>query len=739
MTDPSLDIAKQSLSEYHIDNLKNASGGKLRAIQLQPSRSWILVGGIVTAVWLLDSVAATMLWSSGIIDAFLLQVPATAVYTRLVTLLLATAAALFLVRSLAASQLDRALQRSSKWFSTTLKSIGAALIAVDKRGRVIFMNSVAQTLTGWRLEHAIDQPLANVCRLMKHGKDWDHAAILQQLISEGTPVTFDSDTRLQNADGSEPNVTGNANPIIDSEGEIIGSVFALHDITAAKQDEQTRIRLATVVDQADDAILIANTEGIVEYVNPSFEKVSGFTDDELVGTHVNRFRSEIHDEQFFAAVGQTLKLDRVWRGHLTLQRNDDTRRQLQSSITPIADVDGNTIDYVSINHDITHEVELQQQLVQAQKMEAVGRLAGGIAHDFNNILTVIKGYVSLIAGTIDKEDKVSRFVNELAKAGDSAAMLTQQLLSFSRKDALQATVTNPNTTINDMSKMLRRLIAANVELNLALDDDLGCVKVDCGQLGQAIMNLVVNASDAMPDGGKVDIRTHAISLGSKEVANLEAGSYARIDVCDNGFGMNEATLQRIFEPFFTTKQVGKGTGLGLAMVYSFVNQMGGDVEAHSAPKKGTRFSLYLPIVDEIETAAKQRSFGSVTGTGGHETILVVEDDPQILDLTTGLLESRGYTVLRACNGKEALDTFDKASRVDMMLTDIVMPHLNGFKLADQISKRRPELPILFMSGRIDDDSCRDRDISTLADSLLQKPFAPSKLLQRVRTTLDRAS
>ena len=737
MTDPSLDVAKQSLSEYHIDNLKNAGNGQLRAIHLQPSRGWLLVGGVAAAAWLLDTVAAAMLWSSTVADAFLLQLPATAVYTRLAVLLLATAAALFLFRSLAASQLDRALQRSSKWFSTTLKSIGAALIAVDKRGRVIFMNPVAQTLTGWRLEHAIDQPLANVCRLIRHGRDWDHAAILERLVREGTPVTFDSDTQLQSADGGEPNVTGNANPIIDSEGEIIGSVFALHDITAAKQAEQTRIRLATVVDQADDAILIANTKGVVEYVNPSFEKVSGFTDDEIVGTHVDRFRNEVHDDQFFEAIGQTLKLDRVWRGHLTLQRSDGTRCQLQSSITPITDADGNIIDYVSINHDITHEVELQQQLVQAQKMEAVGRLAGGIAHDFNNILTVIKGYVSLIAGAINKEDKVSRFVNELAKAGDSAAMLTQQLLAFSRKDALQATVANPNTTINDMSKMLQRLIAANVELNLALDDDLGCVRVDCGQLGQAIMNLVVNASDAMPDGGRVDIRTLTTSLDSGEIANLEAGSYVRIDVRDTGLGMDEVTLQRIFEPFFTTKQVGKGTGLGLAMVDSFVHQMGGDIEVHSAPQQGTRFSLYLPAVDEIEVAAKEQPPGNITG--GHETILVVEDDPQILDLTTGVLESRGYTVLRASDGREALDTFDKASDIDMMLTDIVMPHLNGFKLADQISQRRPELPILFMSGRIDDDSCRDRDISALADSLLQKPFAPSKLLQRVRTTLDRAS
>ena len=737
MADPSMDVAKQSLSEYHIDNLKNAGNGHLRAMHLQPSRGWLLVGSLVAAAWLLDSVAATMLWSSSIVDAFLLQVPAAAVYTRLAVLLLATAAALFLFRSLAASQLDRALQRSSKWFSTTLKSIGAALIAVDKRGRVIFMNPVAQTLTGWRLEHAIDQPLANVCQLVTHGKAWDHVAILQRLIREGTPVTFDSNTRLQNADGSEPDVTGNANPIIDSEGEIIGSVFALHDITAAKQAEQTRIRLATVVDQADDAILIANTEGLVEYVNPSFEKVSGFTDDEIVGTHVNRFRSDVHDDQFFEAVGQTLKLGRVWRGHLTLERSDGTRCQMQSSITPIANADGNIIDYVSINHDITHEVELQQQLVQSQKMEAVGRLAGGIAHDFNNILTVIKGYVSLIAGAIDEEDKVSRFVNELAKASDSAATLTQQLLAFSRKDALQATVTNPNSAINDMSKMLRRLIAANVELNLVLDDDLGCVKVDCGQLGQAIMNLVVNASDAMPDGGQVDIRTLTTSLSSGEIANLEAGSYVRIDVRDTGFGMDEATLQRIFEPFFTTKQIGKGTGLGLAMVYSFVHQMGGDIEVHSAPQQGTRFSIYLPTVDEIEVASKKRPLENIMG--GHETILVVEDDPQILDLTSGVLESRGYTVLRACDGKEALDTFDKASRVDLMLTDIVMPHLNGFKLADQISKRQPELPILFMSGRIDDDSCRDRDISTLADSLLQKPFAPSKLLQRVRTTLDHAS
>lgn len=729
------DAGQQSLSQYHMESLKNASGVRRHNRKLKTSDGCLFVGVIAAAVWLVDAWIATLLQPVRFVDAMLLNIPAAAVYTRVVLVGITVLSTLLVFRLIAVGRLDRALQRSSKWFSTTLKSVGAALIAVDKNGRVIFMNPMAQTLTGWRLKHAIGRSLANVCRLIQDSGNSDCKQMLHQLIEEGIPVQFHDNTRLQNADGSEPWITGNATPIMDADGEIIGSVFALHDVTAAKQAEATRVRLATVVDQADDAILIANTAGIIDYINPSFEKIIGYPSTEIIGDHIERFQNEHHDKAFFRTVLDDLDADAVWRGRLSLSCADGSICQLQSAITPTADAAGNIIDYVSINRDITHEVELQQQLTQAQKMEAVGRLAGGIAHDFNNILTVIKGYAVLAKQALDGDSNIHRYVSELEKAGDSAAMLTRQLLAFSRKEAMQATVTNANSTIIEISKMLERLIATNVEFDSQLADDLKCIKVDPGQLGQVLMNLVVNASDAMPDGGQVHIHTINVTLEvDGDIRNLPAGDYVRIEVRDTGIGMDEGTVSRIFEPFFTTKQVGKGTGLGLAMVYGFVKQAGGDVQVRSAPNRGTRFSLYLPAVEGAAISTKAQPVDVIKG--GTETILVVEDEPQIRDLAVGVLERSGYNVLSAANGSEALAVAEDNDSIDLMLTDIIMPYVNGFKLADAVSEQYPETAILFMSGRIDDDSCRGRDMAVVTESLLQKPFSPNRLLQHVRERLD---
>jgi len=402
--------------------------------------------------------------------------------------------------------------------------------------------------------------------------------------------------------------------------------------------------------------------------------------------------------------------------------------------------EGRLVGILGIGRDVTERVQLEQQLRQAQKMEAVGRLAGGIAHDFNNILTAITGYADLLLEDLGATDPRRQDADEIHKAADRAAGLTRQLLAFSRQQVLQPTVLEVNTLVSDLEKMLRRLLGEDVALSTRLAPTTGRVKADPGQLEQVIMNLAVNARDAMPNGGKLTLETANVDLDDAYAADhypARAGPFVMLAVSDTGIGMSEETQAHMFEPFFTTKEKGKGTGLGLATVYGIIKQSGGFIWVYSEVGQGTTFKLYLPRVEELAERASEPAQLPARPPRGTETVLVVEDEAPVRSVARQVLERHGYTVLEAPSAEAALDLAARYSgAIHLLLTDVVMPGLNGRQLASRLADLRPDARVIFMSGYTDEAVTR-HGVLEPGSAYVQKPFTPDAIVRRVREVLDR--
>jgi len=383
----------------------------------------------------------------------------------------------------------------------------------------------------------------------------------------------------------------------------------------------------------------------------------------------------------------------------------------------------------------------EKQLVQSQKLEAVGRLAGGISHDFNNLLTVILGYTDISKRSLQEGDPLLRNLEEISKASERASSLTRQLLAFSRKQVMQPKVFDVNTVVSDLRKMLRRMIGEDIELRVSLEPELGNIKADPVQLEQVIMNLVVNARDAMPKGGKLSIETSNVCLDesyAREHVSVVPGEYVMLAISDTGCGMDEETRQQIFEPFFTTKEPGKGTGLGLSMVYGIVRQSGGNIWVYSEEGTGTTFKIYFPRVT-AEAQEYKRTNDSAEVPKGCETILLVEDAAPVRTLARQVLETAGYCVLEAESAEAALKVCERinGTRIDLLLTDVVMPGMSGNDMSRILLARQPDMPVLYMSGYTD-DAIVQHGVLEPGINFLQKPFSPGALAVKVREVLDAA-
>ncbi|HWP42714.1 MAG TPA: response regulator [Blastocatellia bacterium] len=400
--------------------------------------------------------------------------------------------------------------------------------------------------------------------------------------------------------------------------------------------------------------------------------------------------------------------------------------------------EGSQTQGVAFILDITNRKNLEEQLVQAQKMEAVGRLAGGIAHDFNNLLTAIIGYSQLVLSRLGESDPARKEVEQIQRAGERAAALTGQLLAFSRKQVMQPKVLDLNREITEMNRMVRRMIGEDIDLVLDLEPALGQVKADPGQIAQVIMNLAVNSRDAMPGGGKLIIETRNVRLEEEYVSrhlDVAPGDYVMLALSDSGVGMDEETLSHIFEPFFTTKEAGKGTGLGLSTVYGIVKQTGGHIWIYSEPGRGTTVKVYLPRVDEMAEVSSARAPFSAMPRGT-ETVLLVEDDRTLLTLACQVLEMSGYTVLNAASGEEAIELSKQhKGPIHLLLTDVVMPRMSGRELVEKLTSARPHTKVLYMSGYTD-DSIVHHGVLEADMAYLQKPFTPDSLARKVREVLD---
>ena len=527
---------------------------------------------------------------------------------------------------------------------------------------------------------------------------------------------------------------------LPATGLLIALVSTRLGVTAwqnARLAAAERGRLASAVDQAAEAMLMTDLSGSVTYANPAFEKITGFTRAEVIGQNPRFLRQGASAPERLEELALAAANGEVWQGRLQYRRKDGSAVEVDVAISPLRDDAGVAVGSIEVARDISRERALEAQLAQSQRMEAVGRLAGGIAHDFNNVLTAIGGFSELAAAQVGADAPVAEDIAEIRNATGRAATLTRSLLAFSRKQVMQPTVLNLNDVVTAIAPMLARLIREDVELVIRLEPSLGHTLADRGQFEQVIVNLVVNAGDAMPNGGRLTIETANTDL-AQESARTHVGStpgpHVMLAVSDTGVGMTPEVLEHAFEPFYTTKEQGKGTGLGLSTVIGIVQQSDGSMEVTSKPGHGTTFRIYLPRVD-VPTEAEAIVAGSGASQRGNETILVAEDEPAVRRLVDRVLRGAGYRVVTANNGNEALELAGALARIDLLFTDMVMPGIGGAELAATLEATHPEMRVLYASGYTDDTLLRG-DVAAASVRYMQKPYSADAVLTRIREILD---
>jgi PAS domain S-box-containing protein len=633
------------------------------------------------------------------------------------------------------NQAAAALKESEERYRTLYEANPTMYFTVDSAGIILSVNRFGAEHLGYTVAELTGNSVLDVF----YEEDKAAAQIfVRQCIAHPGEI-FHWSLRKVHKNGALLWVEETARAVQDVNGLLV-VLIVCEDITERKRTEQALIEshnlLNAIVEGTTDMTFAKDREGRYLMMNSAGARLMGRPLTDIIGKDDHAlFPPAIADDvmrkdRLIMARGETQTFEETIKGSVV--------RTFLTTKGVYRDSYGTVNGIVAISREITEFKRLEEQFRQAQKMEAVGRLAGGIAHDFNNLLTVINGYSQLIFNRLPVTDPNRLRLAEIQKAGERAASLTRQLLAFSRKQMLQPEVVNLNTLLTELLKLLQRLIGEDIELALTTAVDLGLTKVDPGQFEQAIINLAVNARDAMPHGGRLTIATCNAELDAtyaERYPEVQAGSYVCVTVKDTGCGMDEVTVARIFEPFFTTKDVGKGTGLGLAMVYGFVKQSGGHVEVFSEVGRGTTFHIYLPCTEETRVMAEadlvQRDIPK-----GTETILLVEDEEAVHNLFRSVLHNSGYTVLEAYDGQRALELAQQhPTPIHLLITDLVMPRMSGRQLADRLRILRPNMCVLFMSGYTEEAVAHHR-VQELKVAFLQKPFDPHSLAQKVRELLD---
>ncbi|MGC8603193.1 MAG: PAS domain S-box protein, partial [Desulfomonilaceae bacterium] len=491
------------------------------------------------------------------------------------------------------------------------------------------------------------------------------------------------------------------------------------------------------VEQAAEAILITDASGKILYANPSFERITGYTVAEVIGKNPRILSSGQHDLTFYKGLWQTITKGNSWSGHFVNKKKDGSLYHEDATISPVRDSLGKIVNYVAVKKDVTSEWNLQQQLFQAQKMEAIGTLAGGIAHDFNNLLQVILGTTEIVLWGKSKDDPDRANMQAVYDAGKSGADLVKSLLAFSRQQPTELQAIDLNQEAVNVQKLLTRTIPKNIKIELRLSDDLDKISADATQVGQMLMNLAVNARDAMPDGGEITIETANVALDAEYCARnpgVTPGRYVSLTFSDTGSGMDPKTLENIYQPFFTTKPVGKGTGLGLATVYGIVMRHHGHIKCYSELGHGSTFKIYFPAIKKKDHRKSAEPVEDIRG--GKEIVLLVEDDKIVGDLAARLLLDFGYNVIPAPNGEKALEIYrENWDRISLVVLDLLMPEMDGRECLAEILKINPLARAIVVSGYSADGTV-DQLIKEGAKAFVHKPYDAMDLLQIIRDVLD---
>jgi PAS domain S-box-containing protein len=522
----------------------------------------------------------------------------------------------------------------------------------------------------------------------------------------------------------------------------IRSTLALQSVRQEQQvTEESLRKLSRAVEQSADTVMITNREGTIEYVNPSFETLTGFSSAEACGQTPRMLQSDEQGSNFHQGMWKTILEGGSYRGVLVNKKKNGELYYVEESISPVRDSAGQITHFISNGRDLTDRLRLEGQLLQAQKMDAIGRLAGGVAHDFNNLLTIITSYAELALDAVTQGSQLEAKVQEILLAARRAAKLTRQLLAFSRKQPQALRVTDINQVIVEIARTLPRLIGEDINCHFIPGGGLGQVRVDPVQVEQILMNLAANARDAMPQGGSLRIETSNVVLDEQYIhqkpAVIPVGRYALITVTDSGSGIPAEDMAHIFEPFYTTKAAGNGTGLGLATVYGIVKQNKGYIWVYSEASHGTVFKIYLPCVHRcVPATIEPETVRHQALPRGSETILLVEDEYAVRRAAAEFLGLQGYTVLEARDGLEALEVAKSyASNIHLVVTDVVMPNMSGGQLATEMLSTRPETKLLFVSGYAG-KTVLDHKVIGVENNFLQKPFTLKEFSGKVRDALS---
>lgn len=634
---------------------------------------------------------------------------------------------------------ELALEERERYYRMLLHSLHEEIVVIDDNYRIVDVNN--SFINNSR--HSREEVIGEFCYKVTHASNipcyelqGGHECRLKDVFKTGK--AFNCRHTHVDVDGSPVFLDILLSPMKDVNGEVIHVVEAMRDISDMVEVQEERKRLVAAIEQSAETMVITDLEGDIQYTNPAFEKITGYTCAEAIGKNPRILQSGEHDAPFYLEMWDTLTNGKTWSGRFVNRKKDGSLYTEEATITPVLDNSGKAINYVAVKRDITENLRLEQQYRQSQKEESIGRLAGGVAHDLNNLLTPILGYSELLLRDFGPRDSRRDSIDEIMHAGLRARDLVRQLLAFSRKQTLDYKPLNLNTTISGLEKLLRRTIREDVEIRIVLSPEISTVMADIGQIEQVLMNLTVNAADAMPDGGRLTLETANVYLGEDFVVQYQemiAGPYVSLSVEDTGCGIDEEIQKHMFEPFYSTKGE-QGTGIGLATVYGIVKQHGGSISVQSEAGKGTTFKIYLPVSGEIDSSdgVKEVLLSSLTGT---ETILLVEDDKRVRELTLTLLKQQGYLVFPAESGNEALSIVESfGDRIDLLLTDVVMPEMNGRELFIAINQIVPGMKVLFMSGYTNDVIARH---GVLEEGLLfvHKPFSIMTLASKVREVLER--
>jgi PAS domain S-box-containing protein len=631
------------------------------------------------------------------------------------------------------NQAEQALRESEERYRTLFESAADGIFIIEAEpgncGAIISANQAAAQMHGYSLEELLRLRMQDLSAPR-------FAHRVSGRIAEITPgERIREETSHLKKDGAEVFVEITASKLEISAHRYVMAIC--RDVTGRREAEQAQMKLTKAVEHAGEAIIITDTGGAIEYVNPAFELITGYSRAEAIGQPVAILKSGEHSEDFYRKLWDTIRSGEVWTGRIINRKKDGTIYQEDATISPVRNSAGQILNYVAVKKDITLQVSLQNQLFRAQKMEAIGALAGGVAHDFNNLLTIVLGYAQMILLDKPEQHPDHEPLQQIISAVHSGTELARRLLTFGRKTETKPQPVDLNREVHRMRRLLNRTFPKSIKIELQLTEDPVSILADPAQIEQVMINLAVNARDAMPEGGSLVIETKLLHLDqeyAKRHFGANPGHYALLSFSDDGHGMDKETLEHIYEPFFTTKPAGQGTGLGLAMVYGIVRKHNGYISCYSSPGRGTTFKIYIPLIysdvipDTMASVPLPR--------GGTETILLVDDEESVINLGSRILSLAGYKVLTASNGEEALEVYKThKSEIAMVALDLIMPGMSGVQCLEELLKLDPKVKALIASGYAANGQAKNA-IRAGAKGFVTKPFELRQILYAIREILD---